>query len=276
MSMKCAITVCQVPQAAAGPFVLHGDLSECLAQACEFGFHGVELFLPGGRSMDSDRLAGLLAEHGLELAALGTGAGWVVHQLTLTSADESTRAAAREFVRGMIDLAAPFGAPVIIGSMQGRHAAPMDRPAAMGLLADALSDLAGYAVGRNVQLLMEPLNRYESNLINTLTEAGALLDALAAPNVRILADLFHMNIEEAEISAALRGAARHLGHIHLADSNRRAAGFGHLDYQPIAEVLRSVRYEGYLSGEVLPLPDGSAAACQTLETFHRHFAPKAM
>src|SRR6185437_13944979 len=111
-------------------------------------------------------------------------------------------------------------------------------------------------------LLFEPLNRYESNLVNTVADGVALLQSLKTKNVKLLCDLFHMNIEEAGIADALRAAGHLLGHVHLADSNRRAMGFGHTDMAPVARALRDIGYGGYVSGEILPLPDSDTAAQQ--------------
>ena len=121
-------------------------------------------------------------------------------------------------------------------------------------------------------LLYEPLNRYETNLINTQSEAAQFLTGLRTRHVKILADLYHMNIEEANLADAVRAGGAHIGHVHFADSNRRAAGMGHTDFAPVVAALREVGYAGYLSAEVLPLPDPDAAARQTVESFRR-FCP---
>jgi sugar phosphate isomerase/epimerase len=87
----------------------------------------------------------------------------------------------------------------------------------------------------------------------------------------LLADLFHMNIEEDDIGAAILAGAGRIGHLHFVDSNRRAAGFGHIDYRPIVKALGDIGYAGYASAEALPHPDPLAAARQTIEAFKRHF-----
>ena len=89
-------------------------------------------------------------------------------------------------------------------------------------------------------------------------------------NVRVLSDLFHMNIEEADIAAALREAGKLVGHIHFADSNRHAIGFGHTGVASVVAALRDIGYTGYLSAEILPLPDSVTAARRTIESFREH------
>ncbi len=85
-------------------------------------------------------------------------------------------------------------------------------------------------------------------------------------NLKLLADTFHMNIEEVDIAASLRRAAPALGHIHLADSNRQPPGYGHLDVRGVLQVLRDMDYQGYLSFEVLPLPNVRQATTDAVHT----------
>jgi len=94
---------------------------------------------------------------------------------------------------------------------------------------------------------------------------------LPVGRVKLLCDLFHMNIEEVDIAAALMAAGSCLGHVHFVDSNRRPAGNGHLDYGPIARALNSLDYGGYASAEALAWPDSSAAARQTITRFRQLF-----
>jgi sugar phosphate isomerase/epimerase len=77
-----------------------------------------------------------------------------------------------------------------------------------------------------------------------------------------------MNIEEPDLAAAIREAGKHVGHVHFADSNRQAMGFGHTDPAPVISALRDIGYQGYLSAEILPLPDPEAAARQTIASIH--------
>ena len=121
-------------------------------------------------------------------------------------------------------------------------------------------------------LIYEPLNRYETNLIKTVAGGVSYLQSLTTTNVRLLADLFHMNIEEANLADAIRTGAGWIGHVHFVDSNRQAAGLGHLDFEPIAAALIDSGYAGYLSAEAFPIPDSATAAHQTIEVFKKHFA----
>jgi sugar phosphate isomerase/epimerase len=225
----------------------------------------VEIFPASANALDIAEVQALLDHHRLGVAAIGTGAGWVVHKYSLTSPDAGVRAKARDFIRAIIDLAGGFGAPAILGSMQGR--ADGRREEALGWLGEALEDLGEHAAQHRVPFLYEPLNRYETDLFNRQRDAADWLGTLRTRNVRLLCDLFHMAIEERDIAAALTACGELVGHVHFADSNRRAIGLGHTDPAPIVRALREIGYAGFLSAEILPLPDAVAAAKQTMESF---------
>ena len=276
--IRSAVTVSLVEEARGGPFVFWDDLAEACRKAQQLGFDAVEVFPPSPEAVDPARLRILLNDHGLALAAVGTGAGWVKRKLTLTQPEITSRVKARDYIRDIIDFAGQFHAPAIIGSMQGRSADDAEKTTALGYLADALETLGEHAKQYGVPLIFEPLNRYETNLSNTLGSGAKLLKSLSTTNVVLLADLFHMNIEEVDLADAIRSAGRQIGHVHFVDSNRRAAGFGHLDFAPIAQALHEIDYQGYASAEALALPDSAAAAEQTIHAFRRYFraaSPKA-
>lgn len=265
--MKSAITVSLVPEAAGGPFVFWNGLEDAFAQAAALGFDGIEIFPPEPALIEVGAVSALMEKHSLAVAALGTGAGWVKHRLHLCHPEEEVRVKAREFICAMVRQAGALGAPTILGSMQGRVEAGVERGQALDWLAQGLSEAEAAASEYGVFFLYEPLNRYETNLFNRQLDGAAFLSERGLRGVRILADLFHMNIEENDVAATLRSLGSSLGHLHFADSNRRAIGFGHTSVSEIMAALRAIDYAGYLSAEVLPLPDSGAAARRTIESF---------
>jgi sugar phosphate isomerase/epimerase len=267
--MKTAVTISLVPEARGGPFVYWDGLADGFARAAALGFDAVEIFPPEANAVPIGQARELMERHGLKVAAVGTGAGWVKHKLRLTDPDPAVRAKAREFIYGIINLGGYLGAPAIIGSMQGRWEGAVSRDQALGWLAEELQLLGERAAAHQQVLLYEPLNRYETNLFNRQADAATFLDQHALKDVKLLCDLFHMNLEESDVAAALRAVAPRLGHVHFADSNRHAVGFGHTDPGPIMTALREIGYAGYLSAEVLPLPDSDAAARQTMASFRK-------
>jgi sugar phosphate isomerase/epimerase len=270
--MKSAVTVSLVPQAKGGPFVFWDGLPDAFAQAAALGFDAVEIFPPDAEALDVPRIRELMDQHGLKVAAVGTGGGWVIHRWHLCHPDADVRYRAAEFIFRIVERASELDAPAIIGSMQGRAEPEVPHEKALAWLWEALLDLSGDSEAHGQPLLYEPLNRYETNLFNRLADAAQFLDSSDLRSVKLLADLFHMNIEEASVPDALRAAATRIGHIHFADSNRCAVGLGHTDMAPITAALREIGYTGYLSAEVVALPDSATAARQTIESFRRYSA----
>jgi len=270
MAVKVSVTVCLIPEAKGGPFVLWDDLPAAVKLAANLGFDAVELFPPEPDTLDPKAVKAFLAPHQLAVSAVGSGAGWVRHKLSLTHPDAGHRARAIGFGRSMIDFAAALDAPVIVGSMQGRWGDAVSKEAALGYLAEALSDLGNHAASRGQVLLYEPLNRYETNLVNTIEDGMRLLRGLPA-SVKLMADLFHMNIEEVDIPVAIKSGGKSIGHVHFADSNRRPAGFGHTDFAPVVAAVREIGYDGYFAAEAFPYPDPEGAARQTVKRFRELF-----
>lgn len=266
--MKSAITVSLVKEAHGGPFVFWDDLPTALAKASRLGFDAIEIFPPSADAIRAIPLETMLGDQGLRLAALGTGAGWVKHRLSLTDPAPAVRTRALDFVRSIIDAAGPLGASAIIGSMQGRSGGDVSANEAHGYLLEALDRCGAAAAAYGVPLLYEPLNRYETNQACTLGAAAELLELLGVGhNIRLLADLFHMAIEESDVAAALREHGALVGHVHFVDSNRRPVGGGHTPFGPIIAALREIGYSGYLSAEAFPYPDPDAAALKTIRAF---------
>ncbi len=260
--MKLSLVV-SITESSFEAVALRGDWAENIRTVGALGYDGVELALRDPGLINPTALAQAVHSAGLAVAALGTGQATLQEGLTLTSEDPSIRQQAIGRVERHLDFAASFGAPVIIGLMSGRVAG--GRGATDARLGDSLERLLPRAERAGVRLLLEPINRYETDYLTTIDQVMAVIDRVSSPSLGVLADLFHMNIEEASIEGALRRSASRLGHMHVADSNRQAPGRGHLDFARILQVLSELGYRGYLSAEVLPLPDPESAAKLTIQ-----------
>ena len=270
--MKPCLTLSLVPSLRGGPWVLWDDLSTGIRKTSELGFSAIELFTEGPSAGNPGELGKVLRQNNLELGAVGTGAGKVIKGLTLTDPNPVIRQKAIDFIEEMIDFGAEHQAPAIIGSMQGSSSEAAGRDDCLKWLGEALVQLGEKAKGAGTFLIYEPLNRYETNLFNRFGDASVFLDELKVQGVTLLADLFHMNIEEANIPEALREGSRYVGHVHFADSNRRPVGFGHTDMKPIAEALIEIGYNSCVSAEAFDWPDPDTAAQKTIESYRKYFS----
>jgi sugar phosphate isomerase/epimerase len=263
--IKSSITFSAVPEAQGGPFVYWGSLDASMRSAKLLGFDAIEIFPPNPDYFQTVDAKSLAQQIGLEIAAVGTGAGWLKHKLSLADADPQVRTRAMEFLTSMLVVATQLGAPMIIGSMQGRSGPGVTKIQAKEFLREGLERLDAQAKAIGGRILYEPLNRYETDQCNTLAQGTERIGGLSC--TKLLADWFHMNIEESDMAESILKAGTAIGHVHFADTNRLAVGSGHLSVQPLIDALGQIGYRGFLSAEVFPLPDSQSAAERTIRSF---------
>ena len=240
-----------------------GNFEENAALIAGLGYQGVELAVRDPALIDLAAIAQVLSKHNLAVPAIGTGQAYGEEKLSFTSVDQEVRRQAIERIKAQIRLAAEFEAVVILGLIRGVVGPGLTYSQAMDWLTLALQECAETAGSFGVRLAIEPINRQETNLINTIDEALVLLSQVgAAPStLGLLPDTYHMNIEEPSIEESLRQAATHLFHFHVADSNRCYPGAGDLNFREILSQLRDeLGYQGWVSAETLPFPEAATAA----------------
>jgi sugar phosphate isomerase/epimerase len=237
-----------------------GDLETNLARIASFGYDGVELAIRDPRLVDLEAVDALVRKYHLRVPALGTGQAWGEEGLSFTDPDPATRRAAIERIKSHVPVAARFGAVIILGLIRGVVKPGVDPAQAQVWLVEALRECSAEARPHGLRLALEPINRYETTLINTAAQGLALIDQVGAENFGLLLDTFHMNLEEPVIEASIRTCGKHIFHFHAADSNRWYPGAGHLDFKSLLGTLLSTGYRGWVSGEFLPNPDVETAA----------------
>lgn len=264
--MKLSIVLSTQP-ASFSALAYKGELETNIAKIARLGYDGVELAVRDPDTLDVGHIITLLQEHSLDVPAIGTGQAYGEEGLSFTDADETVRNRAVDRIKSQIDLAGRLNAVVIIGLIRGKSSGKRSRM----WLEQALKGCAEHAAKADVRLAMEPINRYETDLVNTVGEGLELIEKVGADNLGLLLDTFHMNIEEPSIEESMRFAGKRLFHFHVADSNRWYPGAGHLDFGHIVQVLKGIEYGGYLSAEVLPLPDADTCAEKTIANMRRYF-----
>ncbi len=213
------------------------DWKRALARVGAAGYDGVELAITNPSELDSKLIAEALTSTGLRLLSITTGQAAGLEGLTLTDRNERIRRRTIARIQAHMDFARNFGSVVIVGSLRGTSGE-------LGCLTESLRECAMHAP--QVRLALEPLNRYESQLVNTVADALDMVERVGAENLGLLADTFHSNIEETSISQSFRAAGDRLFHVHLADSNRRLPGEGHINFTPIWDTLDRIGYRNSL------------------------------
>ncbi len=249
-------------QAPANAFVVWRGFERSIEKAASMGYHGVELALREAGEVDQKALSSALAKNGMAVSAISTGQVFAVLGLYLTHPDAGARRQAIEVFRGLIDLAADFAPIINVGRARGFVAEGQTRQDAERLFVEAATPIVEYALGKGVTFIIEPVNRYEINFINSVDEGRLLLSKLPFPNVGLMPDVFHMNIEDDRIGDSLRRAGSSVKYVHFADSNRLSPGRGHLPFDEVFEALADIGFDGWASIEILPLPDPDTAAAE--------------
>lgn len=171
--------------------------------------------------------------------------------------DAAKRREAIERMKLLLSIAPEIGAkgvvtPAAWGIFSLRlppHTPPRSTQEDRAVLLEGLSELGAHAAQVGSTLFFEPLNRYEDHMVNTLEQAIGYCDEVGLESVKIIADLYHMNIEEAQFPQSIRQAQKHIAHVHLADSNRLEPGAGHTDFKSAFAALRQIGFEGYMAFE---------------------------
>jgi sugar phosphate isomerase/epimerase len=239
--MKLAIRETMAPGA---------TLAERLAWIERVGLDGIELFGPA-LERPAAEIEAVFAASPVRLASIDGGVG-------LLDADPVVRRAAHERIRSRLELAGRLGAGgVLIVPQFGRTPALPDlTPVGAGadlerrLLVAGLAELLPVTRSAGIPLFLEPLNRYEAYLVNRVEQGAAIAAEVgSASEVGVMADFFHMGIEERDLAAAIRAGGDRIVHVHLADSNRLQPGRGHLDFRPGFAALQEIGFDGWFGIE---------------------------
>ncbi len=261
--MKLSVAVAG-KEAMASAFVVFRGLEESIKKASDLGYDGVELALKRPDEISRDDLKALLRKNRMDVSAISSGQVWGARQLAFTESDREKRNELRKTFSGFIDLASDFGQLVNLGRTRGSLGTE-DPAGAKERFMEMAYEMADYAQKRGVTLILEPVNRYEIDFINSVDQASELLDEINHPAFACMPDVFHMNIEDDHIGQSLIRNKKYVKYIHFASSHRHAPGDGHLNWDEIFQALTIIGYNGWTSVEILPLPDPDTAAKRSVD-----------
>ena len=263
--MKKSVSLAVQTDSMFSPFPA-AEFEQGLDWAQAIGAHGVELIVHRPDDIDCSKLKTMLSERGLSVSTLATGQA-VMDGLSLTDPDPGVRAESIIRMEGHFRMSEKLGRPnVTVGLIRGKSNAA-EIGSGLERLKEALYVLAEKSNGLGITINLEPINRYECALLNSCEETLAFLDDIGNPaGIGILFDTFHANIEDQEPCGLIKKLSGNISHVHLADSNRRLPGEGHIDFSNIMRSLKHAGFNGYGSLEILNLPDcshviGNAGAC---------------
>ncbi|MEF3306315.1 sugar phosphate isomerase/epimerase family protein [Paenibacillus sp. GYB003] len=226
------------------------ELETSLRRLARFGYDGVELAGEPAK-LDAAAIRERLGEHRLVCTSI---CGIYTAERDLSHPDPTVRGNAVRYVKDCVDMAETLGASVVIvvPTPVGKGGPVTTRREEWDNAVASLREAGVYAESKRVRLAIEALNRFETYLVNTLDVANRLAEEVGVASVGVMADLFHMNIEERSSSRALRDVAPRLMHVHIADNTREAAGLGQTDFAEVVRTLVEIGYRGNVTMEFLP------------------------
>lgn len=226
------------------------DLSEKLDNLAEYGYQGIEF---GGRGLEErqDEIIKATENHSVKPSSICAGfrgcpldCDQVQRELAVSDMKKLLEVAANIGAVGLI-MVPVFGGPRINDLSPYKSAIQLEKE----LLVILLKELGDYAAQFGSTVLVEPLNRYETHLLRKLDDAVEICEKVNSPNVQIMADFFHMSIEEQNIPRSIESAGNYIKHVHLADSTRLLPGYGHTDFESGFAALKEIGYENYMALE---------------------------
>ncbi len=224
------------------------NFEEKVKNAELLGLEGIELAGRGIEERYKD-IKNIVSSYNIRISTICSG-----YRGDLLGIERKERELAIEDIKKRLEISSELGAVgVIVVPTFGGYKLPDLYPLYSDiwflekeLLVEELKELGRYADDIGSYVLLEPLNRYETHFLRRVEQAVSIVDEVGYEHVKIMADFFHMNIEEKDIADALLKAGRYLKHIHLADSNRLLPGFGHTEFREPFKALRSIKYSNFM------------------------------
>ncbi len=255
--------------------IYRGDLDSALGKLAELGYDGVEFMTKDPSALDGDQINALLARHKLEFVGFCTGHVFGEDGLGLVGPDPAVEAQAMARLKAFVDFTARHfkrGTLINIGRSRG-PGLPQDATTTLARMESKFRELADYAAPHGIEWVLEPINVHQAPYIHTTQEGITMVRRVNRPNFGLMLDVYHINIEDKDLYDSFRDAKDVCKFVHFADNNRRSPGSAHLDFGKFVDVLNEIGYDGFVSLEILPLPDGDAAAKNSIEHL-RKFIPR--
>ena len=226
------------------------DICVGIARLARFGYDGVD-FVGEPNQYNAEKIRKCLQENKITASSI---CAIFNAERDFVSSQSKVRSQAVEYVKSCVDFASEIGAKAISvqasACMKINAEAPFEQEWQWAV--NGLKEAGQYAMQSNIRLTLEAWNRYETYFINRLDQALAMVQDVGLPNVGVMGDTYHMNIEETNLGDAIRNVGDKLYYLHIADSNRAAPGKGHIDFKEVAKALRDIGYDGWVSMELLP------------------------
>jgi D-psicose/D-tagatose/L-ribulose 3-epimerase len=213
----------------------------------DIGYDVIEVCVEDPTRLTADALVQAAQDTGLQISICGAFGS----DRDVSHDDPARRLHGIDYLQQCIDIAAAVGSPHVAGPMfsatgKARLLPPEGREAQRTWAAESLRRVADYAGDRGVRLAIEPLNRFETDLVNTVEQGLDLCERIGRDNVGLLLDTFHMNIEEKHIGEAIIAAGQKVFHVQVSENDRGTPGSGHVPWRETFDALDTINYQGQI------------------------------
>lgn len=243
------------------------EFKSVIRQVKNMGYKGIEFGLGIPMGFEPDRLMDYLYTMDLSVSAVLTGIN-AADNLYLSVADEDVRNKAVQRLQELIPIAKKLRTTMIVGTMQGTRRLEPNREVGKERILACLKQVALTAEEYGQSIVLEPMNHMECGYGYTLDEVMETIDQIGSPFFKPMLDTIHMNIEERSIVDTFHKAGSELLHVHLCETNARAAGQGHLDYRAVFKALDDIHYNHWIAVKAYQMPswlDGASASMEYLK-----------
>jgi len=219
-------------------------------------YDGIELSLLEPEKIDIDEIIEIKDSYEMEIPALGTGLTFIRFGFSFGDLEESNRKKAIDRIEKYIEFGQKTQSKVIIGLIRGRYKYDSNPSKERLNIIASLKECCRMAENNGVELVFEPINRFEIDSYNTISQSKELIEEVGSDHLKLLIDSFHTNLEEDPIYMwdKLKSISHDIGHVHLSDTTRRDPGSGHFDFKTFLSVLKETGYDQYVSLETIMKP----------------------
>ena len=232
------------------------DLEKSLQRLAKYEYDAVELEgEPDKEKYEPKKVKKMLKKYGLKVSSIAGMYLWKDEiKRDLASSDKKIKEQTIAYLIKCIDYAQVMGAKlvIVVPAAVSKLTPSLSKKEDWKNSVKAVQEVAKYAEKKDILLAIEPINRYETYLVNSIQDALCYACEVNSSHVKIMADTFHMNIEERDIPEAIRIAGNNLINVHIADSNRCSVGRGHINFKALIKALKEINYQYALTLEPLP------------------------
>lgn len=253
---KLGASVCvKAPAGAAFPIV-DPDIYKSIDWLYDNDIDTIEVHIPSPDLVDRVKLREYIESKEMSASSIGTGLAVAYEKLIITDKDPDIRKRAIQRMKDQCALGEYLNCPVVIGSMRGKITPEQSYEEVDRLMIEACKEIMDYADPRGVDVVIEAIDRSETNYLKTADEVLDVIDRVGSSHLKVHLDTFHMNIEELDWAKPVLKCGSKLGHVHVADNTRLYPGSGMIDFIPFLKALKDVGYDRSLVFEIYPGNNG--------------------